>query len=84
VLLARWGPASKTFSTMVFHSPQAGQRPIHLLLSLPHEVQYQSDLLFDPIVAIAQNRHPFVGGKTNLIIKCEVFSLFLFDNRRQD
>jgi hypothetical protein len=29
---------------MVFHSPQAGQRPIHFGLSLPHEVQYQTVL----------------------------------------
>ena len=29
-------------STIVFHSPHAGQRPIHLGLSLPQEVQYQS------------------------------------------
>jgi hypothetical protein len=29
-------------STIVFHSPQAGQRPIHLGLSLPQEVQNQT------------------------------------------
>jgi hypothetical protein len=30
-------------STMVFHSPHAGQRPIHLGLSLPQFVQYHKD-----------------------------------------
>ena len=55
---ARLGPASKVFSTIVFHSPQAGQRPIHLLLSFPHEVQYHSDLLFAPIVAIIRIAAP--------------------------
>lgn len=28
---------------MVFHSPHAGQRPIHLGLSLPQLVQYHKD-----------------------------------------
>ena len=36
-------------STIVFHSPQAGQRPIHFALSLPQELQYQSVLVFDAI-----------------------------------
>ena len=26
-------------STMLFHAPQAGQRPAHLGVSLPHSVQ---------------------------------------------
>ena len=31
-------------SFMVFHSPHAGQRPIHLDVSLPHAVQYHAVL----------------------------------------
>jgi hypothetical protein len=34
----------------VFHSPQAGQRPIHFELSLPQELQYQTVLAFVAIV----------------------------------
>jgi hypothetical protein len=48
-------PVSSVFSTIVFHSPQAGQRPIHLEYSFPQEVQYHTDLLFDPNVAIIYN-----------------------------
>ena len=53
VALPAAGPffVSDGASTMVFHSPHAGQRPIHLGLSLPHEVQYQTVFTF-PCVAI--------------------------------
>ena len=40
---------SRGCSTMVFHSPQAGQRPIHFGLSLPHEVQNHTVLTFPAI-----------------------------------
>lgn len=33
-------------STIVFHSPHAGQRPIHLGLSFPQDVQYQTVFAF--------------------------------------
>jgi hypothetical protein len=32
-------PVTTSFSTMVFHSPQAGQRPIHFEYSLPQLLQ---------------------------------------------
>ena len=44
-------------STIVFHSPQAGHRPIHFALSFPHEVQYQTVLIF---VAIRQTYEKIV------------------------
>ena len=34
-------------SFMVFHSPQTGQRPIHLDVSFPQEVQYQTVLALE-------------------------------------
>jgi len=38
---------------MVFHSPQAGQRPSHLGLSFPHEVQNHTVFsLFDAAIFI--------------------------------
>ena len=40
------GPAATFSSTMVFHSPQEGQRPAHLGESAPHDEQNQSDLYF--------------------------------------
>jgi hypothetical protein len=33
-------------SIIVFHSPQAGQRPIHFELSLPQELQNHADFVF--------------------------------------
>gem|GEM_PF-2737910 len=42
---------SRGCSTIVFHSPQAGQRPIHLGLSLPHEVQNQTVLTLFAIIS---------------------------------
>ena len=32
-------PVTTVSSTIVFHSPHAGQRPIHLGLSFPHDLQ---------------------------------------------
>ena len=40
-------------SIIVFHSPQAGQRPIHLGLSLPQELQYHTDLFLFAIVRVS-------------------------------
>ena len=41
--LVRPFPAADAFgaacSTMEFHAPQAGQRPAHFAVSLPHSVQ---------------------------------------------
>lgn len=46
-------PARSTgASCIVFHSPHAGHRPIHLELSLPHEVQYQTVFDFPAILSI--------------------------------
>ena len=39
-------PVATVSSTIVFHSPQAGQRPIHLGASFPHEVQNQDVFIF--------------------------------------
>jgi hypothetical protein len=44
-------PVATVSSTIVFHSPQAGQRPIHLGLSLPHALQNHT--VFVLTVAIA-------------------------------
>ena len=45
-------PVTTSFSTMVFHSPQAGHRPIHLEYSLPQWEQNHTDLVFFTTVAI--------------------------------
>jgi hypothetical protein len=44
-------PVATVSSTIVFHSPQAGQRPIHFGLSLPHALQNHT--VFVLTVAIA-------------------------------
>ena len=49
-------PVTTSFSTMVFHSPQAGHRPIHLLYSLPQWEQNHTDLVFLTLVAIASQK----------------------------
>ena len=50
-------PVTTSFSTMVFHSPQAGHRPIHLLYSLPQWLQNHTDLVFFTLVAILPQRY---------------------------
>ena len=45
-------PLTTSFSTMPFHSPQAGHRPIHLEYSLPQWEQNHTDLVFFTVVAI--------------------------------
>ena len=39
-------PVATVSSTMVFHSPHAGHRPIHFGLSFPHEVQNHAVFIF--------------------------------------
>lgn len=45
-------PVATVSSTIVFHSPHDGHRPIHLGLSFPHDVQNQAVFIF---VAISSN-----------------------------
>lgn len=42
-------------SFMVFHSPHAGQRPIHLEVSLPHDVQYHTVLTLEGMPVYSEN-----------------------------
>ena len=45
-----WAPVTTFSSTIVFHSPHAGQRPIHFGLSFPHDEQNQTDFVFRAIL----------------------------------
>jgi hypothetical protein len=74
-------PVTTSFSTMVFHSPHAGHRPIHLLYSLPQWLQNHTDLVFLTLVAILPQRYTKIPKDTYswcvVIFATSVFIVFL-------
>ena len=64
-------PVATVSSTIVFHSPHAGQRPIHLGLSLPHALQNHTVFVF--AVAILHSCQIYFLDSHNILERHDLF-----------